>query len=64
MSAVAEGRRLEDLEEDSLAAVELEWQRRAKGAKPWTTTEYLDRVAAVHARYANFRRWRERQVAR
>lgn len=59
MSTALEPRRLEDLEEESLIAVELEWQRRAKGAKPWTNTEYLDRVAAVHARYANFRRWQQ-----
>jgi hypothetical protein len=63
MNTAIEPRRLEDLEEESLAAVELEWARRAKGAKPWTTTEYLDRIDAVHARYRNFRRWQERWAA-
>jgi hypothetical protein len=63
MAAVIEARPLADLELESLAAVELEWQRRAKGAKPWTTTEYLDRIDAVHARYRNFRRWQERRAA-
>jgi hypothetical protein len=63
MAAVIESRPLADLELESLAAVELEWQRRAKGAKPWTTTEYLDRIDAVHARYRNFRRWQEGRAA-
>lgn len=58
MATVLEPRRLEDLEEASLVAVELEWQRRARGLKPWTTAEYLDAVDKVHVRYANFRRWR------
>jgi hypothetical protein len=57
MATSIEPRRLEDLEEDSLVAVELEWQRRARGIKPWTNDEYLNAVAKVHARYANFRRW-------
>lgn len=59
MATVIEPRRLEDLEEDSLVAVELEWQRRARGLKPWTNDEYLDAVDRVHARYANFRRWQQ-----
>lgn len=59
MATALEPRRLEDLEEDSLIAVEQEWQRRARGLKPWTTAEYLDAVAKVHARYANFRRWQQ-----
>jgi hypothetical protein len=63
MATVIESRPLADLELESLAAVELEWARRAKGAKPWTTTEYLDRIDAVHARYRNFRRWQERWAA-
>lgn len=63
MSAVIAGRPLADLEEESLIAVEREWQRRARGLKPWTTHEYLERIERVHARYANFRRWQERQAA-
>lgn len=63
MSAAIAGRPLADLEEESLIAVEQEWQRRARGLKPWTTTEYLERIDAVHTRYANFRRWQERQAA-
>lgn len=56
-------RPLADLEEESLVEVEREMERRARGPKPWTTTEYLDRIDAVHTRYANFRRWQERRVA-
>lgn len=63
MAATVESRPLADLELESLTAVEQEWQRRALGSKPWTTAEYLDRIAAVHARYANFRRWQEGRAA-
>ncbi len=59
MATSIEPRRLEDLEEDSLIAVELEWQRRARGLNPWTAADYLNAVERVHARYANFRRWRQ-----
>lgn len=62
MAAVIEGRPLADLEEESLIAVDNEWERRAHGARPWSIDEYLDRIAAVHARYANFRRWQSRQA--
>ncbi|MEU6990294.1 hypothetical protein ABZ953_06485 [Streptomyces sp. NPDC046465] len=63
MTAMVAGRPLADLEEESLVAVEQEWGRRAHSAKPWTTEEYLDHVAKVHARYANFRHWQERQAS-
>lgn len=63
MNADLASRPLADLEEESLVEVEREWQRRARGPKPWTTAEYLDRIDAVHVRYANFRRWQDRQVA-
>ncbi|TGB11593.1 hypothetical protein [Streptomyces sp. MZ04] len=63
MATVMESRPLADLEEESLIAVEQEWGRRAHGLKPWTTEEYLDHVVKVHARYANFRRWQEKQAA-
>lgn len=57
MATVIEPRALADLEMDSVLAVEALWGRRAHGAKPWTTEEYLDRVDAVHARYGLRREW-------
>lgn len=51
MATVVEPRRLEDLEQDDLVRVEQEWARRARGVKPWTTTEYVDAIDKVHARY-------------
>lgn len=63
MTAATTRRPLADLEEDALVAVETEWQRRAKGACPWTTGEYLDRIDAVHARFANLRRHRLGRLA-
>ncbi|MFJ3289932.1 hypothetical protein ACIPMW_32190 [Streptomyces sp. NPDC086669] len=53
----APARPLADLEQDALAAVEQEWERRAHGIKPWTPDEYLDRIARVHARYEQRRQW-------
>jgi hypothetical protein len=44
-------RPLADLEQDALVRVEQEWARRAKGARPWSTTEYLDQITAEHARF-------------
>lgn len=62
MATVAEiePRRLEDLEIDSLLAVEAAWGRRAHGVKPQTIPEYLDVVAKVHAQYAIRREWLRR----
>jgi hypothetical protein len=57
MATALEPRRLEDLEQDAIARVEAEFARRAKGAKPWTTTEMVERVARVHARYNQRRQW-------
>lgn len=57
MATVIEPRPLADLEMDSVLAVEAAWGRRAHGVRPWTTQEYLDRVAKVHARYEAFRQW-------
>lgn len=57
MSVQAAPRPLADLEEDALIRVEAEWERRARSGKPWTTDEYLDKVAAVHARYNVRREW-------
>ncbi|WP_405558878.1 hypothetical protein OHV08_33745 [Streptomyces canus] len=57
MATVVEPRALADLEMDSVLAVEAAWERRAQGVRPWTTTEYLDAVAKVHARYETFRQW-------
>lgn len=57
MATFVEPRRLEDLEQDAVARVEQEMARRAKGVKPWTTTEYVDQIARVHARYEQRRTW-------
>ncbi len=57
MATVIESRPLADLEQDALARVEEEFARRAKGAKPWTTGEYVDRIERVHARYEQRRTW-------
>lgn len=57
MNADLAPRSLADLEEDALIRVEDEWQRRARSGKPWTTAEYLDRIARVHAHYAVRREW-------
>ncbi|MBR8638691.1 hypothetical protein KEF29_03600 [Streptomyces tuirus] len=51
MATVAEPRPLADLEQDALARVEAEFARRSRGAKPWTVAEYLDQIAAEHARF-------------
>jgi hypothetical protein len=57
MATVLEPRRLEDLEQDAVARVEQEMARRARGVKPWTTAEYVERIARVHARYEQRRQW-------
>jgi hypothetical protein len=57
MSADLAPRPLADLEEDALIRVEAEWQRRARSGKPWTTSEYLDRIDRVHAHYKIRREW-------
>lgn len=57
MATVVEPRPLADLEQDAIARVEEEWARRARGARPWTTAEYVDRVARVHAHYNQRRTW-------
>ena len=57
MATVIEPRPLADLEQDALARVEDEFARRAKGVKPWTTTEYIDRIERVHAHYTQRRTW-------
>jgi hypothetical protein len=57
MTADLAPRPLADLEMDSVLAVEQAMEQRALGLKPWTTDEYLDKVAAVHARYTVRREW-------
>lgn len=57
MVTAVEPRPLEDLEQDALCRVEAEFERRAHGVKPWTTTEYVDRIERVHAHYAQRRTW-------
>ncbi|MGW6872848.1 hypothetical protein ACWGHA_10995 [Streptomyces xanthophaeus] len=54
---------LADLQIAELARLEGEFARRAQGFKPWTIAEYLDKVAAVHARYARFTQFQQKQVA-
>lgn len=63
MSTTLEPRPLADLEEDALIRVEEKWGRRARGAKPWTTAEYLNEIAKVHARFAALRLSRREQAA-
>lgn len=57
MATVAAPRPLADLEQDALARVEEEFARRARGARPWTPTEYVDRIEQVHVRYTHRRQW-------
>ena len=57
MATVTEPRPLADLEQDAVARVEEEWARRARGVKPWTTAEYVERVERVHAHYNRRRVW-------
>lgn len=54
---------LADLEMAELARLEVEFARRALGFKPWTIAEFLDRVAGIHARYARFTQFQQKQVA-
>lgn len=60
MATPLASRPLADLEVDSVLAVEAAWERRSRGLKPWTVGEFLDQVAAVHARYAVRREWLRR----
>ncbi|MDQ0758768.1 hypothetical protein [Streptomyces canus] len=57
MATVIEARPLDDLEQDAIARVDVEMARRARGVKPWTTTEYVDQIDRVHARYNQRRTW-------
>lgn len=57
MATAVESRPLADLEQDALARVEAEFARRARGVKPWTTTEMVERVCRVHAHYEQRRTW-------
>ena len=57
MTTVIEPRPLADLEQDALARVEAEFARRARGARPWTPDEYVDRIEQVHVRYNHRRQW-------
>lgn len=63
MATALEPRPLADLEMDALVRVESEMARRAKGARPWSTAEYLDQIAAEHARFEIARRVRLGRVA-
>ncbi|MEU8642325.1 hypothetical protein AB0C91_10445 [Streptomyces sp. NPDC048674] len=60
MATATASRPLADLEMDSILAVEAAWQHRSHGLKPWTTEEYLNEVAKVHARYTARREWLRR----
>ncbi|MEW2463076.1 hypothetical protein AB0872_20530 [Microbacterium sp. NPDC047426] len=57
MTTTVEPRPLADLEQDALAQVEAEFARRARGARPWTPAEYVDRIEQVHVRYNHRRQW-------
>ncbi|WP_369274461.1 hypothetical protein AB5J55_35080 [Streptomyces sp. R11] len=66
MATVIDPRPLADLEQDAVARVEQEMARRARGVKPWTTAEYVDRIEQVHVRYNHRRQWlrtHEQEVA-
>lgn len=63
MATVTEPRPLADLQEEALIRVEAEWARRAKGARPWTTAEFLDQIDAEYARFEIARRARLGRVA-
>jgi transposase len=56
-TTTADPRPLADLEQDALARVEAEFVRRARGARPWTTAEYVDRIEQVHIRFNHRRQW-------
>ncbi|MEU5477527.1 hypothetical protein [Streptomyces mirabilis] len=62
MATALEPRRLEDLEQDALARIDQERQRRATGLRPWTDEQYVDQIAKIHARYSAWRlalqKWR------
>jgi hypothetical protein len=60
MATALESRPLADLEMASVLAVEAAWEARARGLRPWSTEEYIDAVAAVHARYTIRREWLRR----
>jgi hypothetical protein len=60
MATALESRPLADLEIDSVLAVEAVWEARSHGLKPQSTGEFLDAVAAVHARYTIRREWLRR----
>lgn len=55
MATVIEPRRLEDLEQNAVARIDQERQRRAGGLRPWSDEEYVNQVAKIHARYAAWR---------
>jgi transposase len=57
MTNLVAPRPLADLEQDALAQVEAEFARRARGARPWTPAEYVDRIEQVHIRYNHRRQW-------
>ena len=57
MTAAVAPRPLADLEQDALARVEAEFARRARGVKPWTPDEFVDRIEQVHVRYNHRRAW-------
>lgn len=63
MATSLESRPLADLEMDALVRVEQEMARRSHGARPWSIADYLDRNAAVHARFQVARRARLGRVA-
>lgn len=60
MTTSIDPRPLADLEQDAVARLEAEWERRSRGLKPWTTAEYLDKNAAIHAHYEQRRQWLRR----
>jgi hypothetical protein len=63
MSTAIAPRPLADLEQDALVRVEQEMERRARGPRPWSITDYLDQNAKERARFEVARRARLGRVA-
>lgn len=51
MSAVVEARPLADAAEEHLVRLDKEFARRALGARPWTISDYYERVERINAQY-------------
>jgi len=57
------GKPLRDLQMAELVALEAEFARRSRGLCPWSIADYLDKVAAIHVRYAWLTRYQGKELA-